>query len=124
MIRAVICLLLFFANNCFADWKDWSDSDKGMFVASTVAITADWMTTRYYSKHQSDFPQYYETNPILGKHPTAQSVDLYFAALVVSNYYIADWLPPEFRGFYLGLRTGAHASAAMGNVRIGWKMQF
>lgn len=124
MIRAVICLLLFFANNCFADWKDWSDSDKGMFVASTVAITADWMTTRYYSNHKNEFPTAYESNPILGKYPSSDKVDVYFVAMIVSNYYIADWVPKEYRGFYLGIRTGAHASAAMGNVRIGWKMQF
>ena len=110
--------------NCKAEWDKWSDTDKTMFVVSQVAMTMDWATTRYGSRHYSELPHLRETNVFLGNRPSTDKVDLYFIGLLVSNYYIADYIHPSMRGFYLGVRTATHLTAAKHNMTLGWQMKF
>ena len=124
MKKLLTTFILLFSSYSWGDWNNWSDTDKKMFIASNVAIAADWLTTRNFAGHKELHPGTYETNPIIGKYPSQERVDLYFIGIVVSNYYIADWLPKELRGFYLGVRTGAHGTAAISNMNLGWKMEF
>ena len=122
-MRVLILILVLWATPVCAEWRDWSRDTQALFVASNVAIVADWATTRYGVTH--GFPNNtYETNPILGRYPSRDRVDLYMIGILVSNYYITDWLSPQYRGFYLTWRTIEHGTAAHGNVQLGWKMQF
>lgn len=123
LMRKLIFILLLWAAPVRAEWSSWDSDTRALFVASTVAIAADWATTRYGVTH--GFPNNtYETNPILGRYPSRDRVDLYMIGILISNYYITDWLPPQYRNFYLGWRTIEHGTAAHGNVQLGWKMQF
>jgi hypothetical protein len=72
--------------------------DKILFTASTVAILADWQTTRYMSKHY-DTCQCYETNSWLGKYPTKQDVDKW-AALRLAQHIGVNYLIQRFGGKY------------------------
>ena len=92
-----------------------------MFVASSLAITSDWATTRNMSGRYNE--GYYETNPILGRYPSRDRVDLYFIGLLVSNYYLADFAG-RYRISYLGLRTITHGYAAVNNIEIGLHLRF
>jgi hypothetical protein len=40
--------------NSNADWDKWSELDRKIYVASQVAIVADWTTTRYGSKYRNE----------------------------------------------------------------------
>jgi hypothetical protein len=114
-----------FSINCNADWDKWSEFDRKLYIASQAAIVADWTTTRYGAKYRNDLPQnLYETNKILGQHPSVDKVDLYFVIMLVSNYYIADAFDPSMRGFYLTARTVSHGTAAYHNTQLGWSLKF
>lgn len=122
-MRTLLFIVCLWAAPVRAEWSSWDSDTRALFVASTVAIAADWATTRYGVTH--GFPNNtYETNPILGRYPSRDRVDLYMIGILVSNYYITDWLPPQYRGFYLTWRTATHGFAAHNNVQLGWKIEF
>ena len=104
-------------------WDNWPKSDQQLFVASTVAITADWATTRWAARN--NWPNNtYEKNHLMGRHPSVDIVDTYFAVMLITNYLIAAAVPQQYRGFYFTVRTVTHGTAALGNVELGWRMQF
>lgn len=105
-------------------WSNWTEDEKKLFVASNIAMIADWTTTRYASRNFHNLPGTYEKNKILGKYPTTKEVDVYFLFLLASNYYIANYFESNYRGFYLFVRTTTHGYAAMNNVELGWKLRF
>lgn len=117
-------LVVLFIGPAHSAWNDWSDTDRKWFIASTVAMTADWSTTRYAATRWKSC-NCYEQNIILGPNPSKDKVDVYFIALLVSNYFIADMLPEKDRGFYFAVRTSVHGIAAYHNtVVLGWKFAF
>lgn len=123
MFKQLLTILtVCFTLSAEAGWDEWDDTEKKLFIASSIAITADWATTRNGAKHP--VPNVYETNVFLGRRPTVSKVDNYFLFLLVSNYYITDWMPKEYRGWYLTFRTVGHGAAAIRNVELGWSMKF
>ena len=119
----LVLLFVLLSGQAQAEWSNWTPDNKGLFIASQLAITADWATTRNAARR--NWPNNtYETNPILGRYPSTEKVDLYMIGLLVSNYYVTDWLPKQYRNFYLGMRIVIHTSAADNNIRLGWHMRF
>ena len=117
----LISILLLFTSNEYAQWSTWADNEQRMFVASNIAIVADWATTRDISKRYHE--GYYEKNMILGPYPSKDRVDLYFIGLLVSNYYLADYTN-KYPFYYLTFRTATHGHAAINNVNIGIRLRF
>ena len=115
---------LLFSLESRAEWNDWDDTDKKLFVTQNILIAADWMTTRYGAKHRAELPGTYETNPILGKFPSTQKIDLYFIGVMIGNYYFADWLGSSDRKFFLIISSGLEAMTVKHNIGIGWKLAF
>jgi hypothetical protein len=116
-------LLTLLSHGTAAAWQDWSKTDQQMFVASSIAITADWATTRGAAR--SNWPNgTYEKNYVMGRYPSVRTVDAYFVAMLITNYIIADQLPEQYRGLYFTVRTVTHGSAALGNIELGWRMNF
>lgn len=97
----IIFLCFIFSSPCyayrFADKWSWSDTAyQGVFL---VLLAADWAQTRTLADHNwfFDGKHYYETNPLLGKFPTTQEVNLYFAGCAVGHTLIALALPPNIK---------------------------
>ena len=123
-MRYITALLLsLFITTAYAGWDTWDTDTKTLFVASQLAIAADWATTRNAARR--NWPNgIYETNKILGPYPSTDRVDLYMITLLVSNYYITDWLPANRRGMYLTIRTIGHGAAAANNISLGLHLLF
>jgi len=121
-MRALLLSLLLLVPSAAWAWEDWDLETKTMFVASSIAITADWATTRNMT-HRYD-EGYRELNPILGDYPSTSQVDAYMIGMLVTNYFITDWLPKEHRIFYLSYRTVTHGAAAHNNMQIGLHLKF
>jgi hypothetical protein len=124
MRRIIITIFAILTTNCYAGWESWSDTDRKLFVASQIAITADWATTRYGVRNRDNLPGLRESNIILGPYPSTDRLDLYFVVMLVSNYYIADIVPDDDRKLYLTVRTVSHGLAARHNVQAGWQLRF
>ena len=121
-MRALLLSLLLLVPSAAWAWEDWDRETKTMFVASSIAITADWATTR--NAADQGWPGVRETNPILGDYPSTSEVDVYMIGLLVTNYFITDWLPEEYRNFYLGVRIFTAGGAAYNNAQLGFGIRF
>lgn len=113
-------LLMVLSSQVFAN-DPFDTTDKALFTASTIALVADWSQTRYIAAHPDRF---YEQNPILGRHPSKQKVDLYFAGTIVGNYLIADALPSRYRKLWLGGVLAIELLLVAHNKHIGIKFHF
>lgn len=122
MIRALLLsVTLFFTQ--FANAEEWSELDKKLLIASEVLLAADWMQTRQIAKNPD---RYYETNPILGKHPSTGEVNTYFISCMVANYYLADWLGDSGnkRTIYLSTVTVVQGVTVRNNYLLGLRFAY
>lgn len=120
----VLLSLLLFMRSTLAGWDQWSQTDRELFIASSIAMAADWSTTRYATRRW-DTCKCRETNPILGPFPSTARLDAYFVLLLATNYVVGSMLPDEYRGMYFTVRTVSHGWAAHHNMtEFGWRMRF
>jgi hypothetical protein len=103
-------------------WSDWTPEQRNWYVASNVAIMADWSTTRDLSRRYHE--GYHEINPVLGRRPSTSEVDQYFIGAIIAHYFIADWLPNQHRTFYLKTVTVVEGALVAHNLSIGLHLRF
>jgi len=97
-------------------------------TAALVLLAIDWRQTREIAGWEGlrwvDFehgwqPAVYETNPLLGRRPSAGAVDRYFLGMAALLLLAQEWLP-EREGRALRRWTIAvEAGAVVNNYRIG-----
>ena len=113
-------ILAFISLPAFAG-EPWSTQDKVLFGVSTTLLVADWAQTRTIAKNPD---RWYETNPLLGKHPSVSRVNNYFATTLVANYFITDYLSPKWRTRFQGGLIAVELVVVGNNKRIGIGMSF
>ena len=101
-ILIILLTLLPITANAFDEWTDKDELRQRAYMALHLI---DWMQT---SKMASD-DMYFETNPLLGRHPSTGKINTYFAATLVFNYVVARTLQTKYRNtwqsFWLGVKT-------------------
>jgi hypothetical protein len=113
--------LLLASSMCFADNRTWSTEEKAWLGTAAAFTVADWATTRDLSRRYRE--GYYENNPILGKHPSTDRVDLYFVSAGLIGYAIADNLDQN-RKTFLQAWTAVEIFYTNRNLNLGLKMKF
>jgi hypothetical protein len=108
---AVIVLLL---TGCTFG-ENWTRGDTYREVAWGAIHAVDWAQTRQIAQN----PEYHETNPILGSHPSVGSVDLYMASALVIHPVISAVLPKPYRDVWQYLSIGVSGACVINNVSIG-----
>ena len=88
----VMLSFLFICNNTFG--KELTKEQKLGELSFQLVNAIDMFQTLEIVEH-SDL--YYETNPILGKHPKNYEVVGYFIARGFLHYEVTKWLPSKFR---------------------------
>jgi hypothetical protein len=111
-------LLMLFSTSCFAG--DWTTADTARQATFTGLAVIDWAQTRYIAKH----PEFYETNAVLGPHPSTGRVDLYFPVAIVGHAAISYILPPSWRQGWQYVWIGVETQKTTHNHSIGIKMSF
>jgi hypothetical protein len=127
MKTLILVLALLFTTSANADCSRLTEEDQKWFVASNIAIFADWQTTRDLARRTNE--GYREVGPIakqfIGSEPTIARVDAYIATRFLINYYIACRLEnSEFKHTYLIVTTASHGLAATNNYNIGLRIRF
>ena len=109
----------------------WAKGDVALEVAWGVAHMVDWGTTRDLSKRYDE--GLYETNIILGRHPSTNKIDLYMGACMVLHPIITDILPKKAttlgidwnpRSAWQYISLGVSAGAAGSNLSLGLHIDF
>jgi len=75
---------------------EWAKEDTQREAAFLTVDAMDWSQTLKIAQH----PELYETNPILGMHPTNAAINSYFIVGAVTHYAIAQALPPKQRKYF------------------------
>lgn len=88
---------------------------------SVLFLVVDWLQTRYIATHTD---RYYETNFILGIHPSVMKVNVYFAVCVAAVLALYVYLGQQFAmslnvGF--GLLAAFEAYITYRNYKLGIK---
>ena len=103
----------------FAENWTWEDTVYQGIVIS--ALVVDMGQTLYISNHPDEF---YEMNPLLGKHPHQDKVIGYFVGWIVASTLTAMALTPKSRRIFQGSVIGIEAITIGRNYGVGIGMEF
>lgn len=99
---------------------NWTKQDTQLQLAYTALHVIDWGQTRYIATHE----EYYEVNAFLGKDPSIQSVDIYFASTLVGHTLVSYLLPPDWRKIWQIVWIGAKFKTVADNYSLGISIHF
>ncbi len=102
-------------------FDEWTKKDTIYQLTYATLHIVDWGQTRYIAKNPDRF---HEKNLVLGKHPSAAEVDVYFAATLVAHTGIAYILPTEYRRIWQCVWIGVEGGCVARNFRLGIKLDF
>ena len=100
----------------------WSQRDRALEAAWVVCHLADWGTTADLSRRYDE--GFYETNFILGKHPSTDEVHLYMAAWMLIHPLVTNYLPTRARPVWQYVTIGVSGGAAASNLSVGLNLKF
>jgi hypothetical protein len=119
MIKILFLFVLFTSATTQAE--SWTTEERAWGAVAGTLLMADWATTRYGSRHWNE--GYHETNPLLGRHPHQDRVDLHFLIAIPAVYLFANYLPAYRREFLMAI-TAVELGYVANNLRIGWQIKF
>lgn len=112
-------LFLFSINACAFD--EWTSDDKTREAVYLAVDAIDWLQTRNIARNPD---KYYETNPILGQHPSVGRVNVYFASMMLAHIGIVTALPNKYRAAFQFTSIVYEVNYVAGNYRLGISAKF
>tara|TARA_R110002074_G_scaffold352808_1_gene524266 strand:- start:189 stop:548 length:360 start_codon:yes stop_codon:yes gene_type:complete len=116
-----LLLLILILSSSTAISEELSKPEKVGELAFQTVNFIDMMQTLEIVQHSD---KWYETNPILGKHPRQNEVITYFMIRGATHYHITKWLPKKFRPVWLTVTFLPQIPLIEHNhnlgIRIGW----
>lgn len=92
-VTCIICLILIGGCSLVPHPQPWTNREK---MAATFFIAAHTANAFSTEAHQNRPDLYYETNPIMGRHPSDTEIVAYFSLTGIGTLLIAH-LYPELR---------------------------
>lgn len=118
-MKTITILLLLVPNLAWSLCDDWTRTDTNTALVFSGTVAADLYTTKRVLEDGG-----YETNPLLGKHPSDQTLALAGAA-AISGYLVgACLLPQPWRERWGWFWIGVETSAASWNYLVSAMMRF
>ena len=97
-----------------------TEKDKNLIVASTILQGIDMLQTLEIANND----KYYETNPILGKHPSEFQVIAYFVTRAYTLSELTKMTPLKYRGFTHAFNIAYNYDVIRKNHSIGIRIGF
>ena len=125
MKKLIILLFLFCSNANALDLKkyykeDLTNVDKANIVLFNVLQTIDMLQTLEIAYNDD----YYETNKILGKHPSEAHVVAYFVARGIAHYHLTHIVPAKYRNYFHGYNVIYNYNTVKDNHNLGIRINF
>lgn len=98
----------------------WTPADKAREAVFVALMAVDLGQTLDIEHH----PELYETNPILGEHPSRRRIATYFLTTTALHLLAVDALPARWRAAVQYVSIGIEAGATGNNYRLGLKLAF
>ena len=119
MKKLLLLILLLFPFT--ANSKELSKPEKVGEFSFQIVNFIDMMQTLEIVQHDD---LYYETNPILGKHPRQNEVITYFMIRGAMHYHITKWLPEKFRPAWLTITFLPQVPIIEHNHNLGIRIEW
>ena len=125
MKKLLIVLLLICSNANALDLKkyykeDLTEVDKANIILFNVMQGIDMLQTLEIANND----KYYETNKILGKHPSEAEVVTYFIARGLVHYQATRMIPQRYRNLFHGYNVVYNYNVIRDNHNIGIRIDF
>jgi hypothetical protein len=120
LLLIFILLSILSVNTC-AETREWATEEKLWGATAGALLAADWATTRNMTHRYNE--GYYERNPLLGSHPTANRVNLYFLTVAPAIFFAADYFG-DYRKEILQAVSAVELIVVGNNLRLGLHFQF
>ncbi|OGW34737.1 MAG: hypothetical protein A2010_12050 [Nitrospirae bacterium GWD2_57_9] len=100
-----VCLYLTFptvigAAEARTDRKAWTTQDTIVEAVFVSLVYVDWKQTIEFTQHPDKYPDCFETNPLLGPHPSRTRVNTVVAGSVLAHAFIAQELSQPYRAWW------------------------
>ena len=120
VIRKLLLSLLLLTLPTLSKANDWTTNDTIRQTAVLSTFSLDYAQTRDIKNHAWA----YETNPILGRHPSDRRITLYFLSASVIHTGIAYKLPPDWRRGFQYTTLALQLAVIAHNKKIGLRFEF
>ena len=115
-----LLIVTFIFSGCAYTPDKWTKKQIILQGTATALSVIDWGQTLDIV----DRPEYYEINPIIGKHPSRADVNRYFACSVILKVLITHILPSEYRKYWLGGNILISGYFVNNNYQIGLRVNY
>ena len=119
LVMAVLMMCGLMCTNAQA----WSEKDTYWEAAYLTTHLADWGQTLDIAS-QCESGAFYETNPVMGKCPSAQKVSAYFIGTALLHYGVAKVLPRKYRRMFQAGTMVMELNYITNNASIGLNVKF
>lgn len=117
-----VCIVCVFLSSCATFNPDpWTKDQVIMQGIVSSLNVIDWGQTLDITERHDE---YYEINPMLGKHPDRGEVNRYFACSMVLKVLITHLLPSKYRAYWLGGNILISGYLVDHNYRVGLRVNF
>ena len=125
MKKLILIFLLTFTSASAIDLQkyykeDLTEVDKANIVLFNVLQGIDMLQTLEIANND----KYYETNKILGKHPSEAEVVTYFIARGFAHYQATRMIPQRYRNFFHGYNVVYNYNVIRDNHQLGIRIDF
>ena len=100
--------------------EDLTEVDKANIVLFNVLQGIDMLQTLEIANND----KYYETNPILGKHPSEAQVIAYFISRGFAHYHVTKMIPLKYRNIWHTYNVVYNYDVIRDNHDIGIRIDF
>ena len=125
MKKLILVFLLTFTSASAIDLQkyykeDLTEVDKANIVLFNVLQGIDMLQTLEIANND----KYYETNKILGKHPSEAEVVTYFIARGLVHYQATRMIPQRYRNLFHGYNVVYNYNVIRDNHQLGIRIDF
>jgi hypothetical protein len=89
-----------------------------LLIALMILLILDWLQTEQIALNPD---RWYETNLILGSHPSREAVGVYFLAWIIGTPTIAIILPEQWSLAVMSIGILIECACVVNNHRLGIK---
>ena len=118
---AIILAFLLFAGCAHYKPDPWTKNQVILQGVATGLKIIDFGQTLDIAKNPDE---YYEINPIIGKHPSTSRVKKYFYASLITQPIITYLLPTDYREAWLGANIVISFYLVERNYGVGLRVNF
>ena len=119
-MKYLIIIILFLSLSYPVHADQWTSKDTAYQSAFLLINAVDYLQTKEIIRN----PKFYERNLILGRNPSHNAVDAYFAGSALAHTAIAYILPERYRRVWQYVFIGLQAGCVAHNFNAGVRIRF